>query len=428
MRSTTPERLTWSDRPLAELSTPAGPMVLTQSLTSGLARGLNDAPGVFWGVGDRGPNIKPADAARRYGLAGLASLAETEGAKVMPLPLFGPSIARFRLDGTAIELEEVIPLRTPSGKPLSRLPTPRLPATEWEPVFALDGTALGTDCDGADTEGIAVLPDGRFWIAEEYGPSLLLAQPDGVVVRRLVPEGAGQLFAESSIPTEERLPAIALARKLNRGFEALALSRDNRSLFLAFQSPLAHPDRRAHDAGDIVRIWELDASTGDFRAERAYPLDRPETFARDCAVGPVAMSDVKVSELAGLPDGSMLVLERVTLSTHIYRITVSEAPAVPACFVDPAHRPTLEQVGQGGAEAAGIPLLCKQLVLSTDEHEEVCGDLEGLVILEDGTLLLANDSDYGIEGAATQLWRVALGHKPALRFTAVSYGADLAEK
>lgn len=298
-------------------------------------------------------------------------------------------------------------MRTPAGKPLSGLPPPRLPGTEWEPVFAQDGTALATDFDGADTEGIAVLPDGRFWIAEEYGPSVLLVGPEGVVARRLVPEGAGKLFAESSISIEEKLPAIALARKLSRGFEALALSRDNRSLFLAFQSPLA-PERRAHDNGDILRLWALDASTGDFRAEWAYPLDRPETFTRDCAVGPVAMSDVKVSELAILADGSMLVLERVTLSSHVYRILPSHAPPVPPCFLQPAHRPTLEQVGQGGAAAAGIRLLRKQLVLSTDEHEEVCGDLEGMVPLADGTLLLANDSDYGIEAATTQFWRVSL--------------------
>src|SRR5512139_3348863 len=113
MPSLKPERLAWFDRRLAELSTPAGPMALTRSLTSGLARRAQDTAGVFWGVGDRGPNIKPADAARRYGLEGLAPLARIDGAKIMPLPDFGPSIARFRLAGADIELEEVIALRTP---------------------------------------------------------------------------------------------------------------------------------------------------------------------------------------------------------------------------------------------------------------------------------------------------------------------------
>jgi Esterase-like activity of phytase len=383
-------------------------MILTRSLTSGLTQRSTDPADVFWGVGDRGPNIKPADAVRRYGLAQLAPLATIDGAKIMPLPEAGPSIARFRLVNDTVELDEVIRLRAPDGTPLSGLAPPSLPGMEFEPVFTLDGAALSPAYDGVDTEGIAARADGRFWIADEYGPSLLLVGPDGVVAQRLVPEGASQMFSGSSIPTEERLPAIGLARKLNRGFEALSLSCDNETLFVALQSPLAHPDRHAHDNGDIVRIWALDPSTGEFRAEYVYPLDDPQAFVRDCEAGSVTKSDVKVSELVSLPDGSLLVLERVTLSTHIYRVRPESALAAPTCFLDPEHRPTLEQIGQAGAKAANIPLLSKQLVVSTDDHPEICGDLEGMIVLDDDSMLLANDSDYGIEGAVTQFWRISL--------------------
>lgn len=379
-------------------------MVLTRSLTSGLTQRAGDPAGVFWGVGDRGPNIKPADAVRRYGLAHLAPLAEVEGAKIMPLPGAGPAIARFRLAGDRVELDAIIPLRAPGGTTLSGLAPPTLADMETEPVFAIDGTPFAPDTGGVDTEGIAALADGRFWIAEEYGPSLLLVGADGVVLKRIVPQGAGHLFADSSIPVEEVLPAISLARKLNRGIEALALSRDGATLFAAFQSPLAHPDRAAHEVGDTVRIWALDPETAEFRAEYVYPLDDPQTFVRDCAAGPVAKSDVKVSELASLPDGSLLVLERVTLSTHIYRVRPGDTASTLAQFLDPNHRPTLEQLGQSG----NVPLLDKHLVLSSDDHHEICGDLEGMLVLEDGSLLLANDSDYGIEGAETQFWKFAL--------------------
>ncbi len=407
MELPTPQRLGWTDQLLAQLPMPAGTMVLTRSLTSGLTQRAGDPAGVFWGVGDRGPNIKPGDAVRRYGLAHLAPLAKVDGAKIMPLPDAGPAIARFRLVGDRVELEAILPLRAPDGTPLSGLAPPTLAGMETEPVFTIDGKAFAPAANGVDTEGIAALPDGRFWIAEEYGPSLLLVEADGVVLKRIVPQGAGHLFAGAAIPVEEVLPAISLARKLNRGIEALALSRDGTTLFAAFQSPLAHPDRAAHEGGDTVRIWALDPETAEFRAEYVYPLGDPQSFVRDCAAGLVAKSDVKVSELASLPDGSLLVLERVTLSTHIYRVRPGDTASTAALFLDPDHRPTLEQLGQTGR----APVMDKQLVLSSDDYAEVCGDMEGMLVLSDGSLLLANDSDYGIEGAETQFWKFALPEK-----------------
>lgn len=383
-------------------------MSLTRSLTSGLTMRLRDPAGVFWGIGDRGPNIKPSDAVALYGLTDLLALAHIDGAKIMPVPDEGPCLARFRLTGDAVELEMVVPLRAPDGTTLSGLPPLPGPGMEYEPVFALTGAPLTNNAPGADTEGIAALPDGRFCISEEYGPSLLIVTEQGIVERRIVPEGTASLFASSTVPIVEGLPSIAGARKLNRGFEALTLSADGGTLFAAFQSPLAHPDRAAHETGDIVRLWALEPGTGACLAEYAYPLDAPGTFTRDAAVAPVALSDIKVAELAALTDGSLLVLERVTLSTHIYRIRLHGGSALPNCFVDCDHRPTLEQLGQHGARAEGVPLLQKELVFSTDQHPEICGDLEGMLILGDGGLLLANDSDYGIGGSATQFWKVPL--------------------
>jgi Esterase-like activity of phytase len=281
-----------------------------------------------------------------------------------------------------------------------------LPEQESEPALALDGAALGTHPDGADTEGIAARPDGKLWIAEEYGPSLLLVGPDGLVEARHVPMGTAQHFTGSSIPIIESLPALALARKLNRGFEALALSADGTVLFVMFQSPLSHPDRAAHEQSDLVRLWALDAEAGMLLAEYAYPLGPPEGFQRDCAEGNVKRDDIKVSELTLLRDGSLLVLERVTQSTHIYRVQPDVRSVLPSLWGDSSRRPTLEQLGAAGAIAASARLLEKQLILSTDDHPEVGCDLEGMIVLAPDTLLLASDSDYGTEGAVTGFWRV----------------------
>lgn len=45
--------------------------------------------------------------------------------------------------------------------------------------------------------------------------------------------------------------------------------------------------------------------------------------------------------------------------------------------------------------------------MSNDDFGEVRGDPEGMIALDEGSLLQANDSDYGIEGAETQFWLVS---------------------
>ena len=151
-------RLDWTDLELGVIDLPARTLRLTRSLTSGLTRNPRDAEGVFWGVGDRGPNLKPATALGMYGLAAMTPHLEAKGAKMFPMPSVGPSLARFRLVGNRIELEVVVALRAPSGKALSGLPAPSAPEAETEPALALDGSLLYCRVDGADTEGIAALP------------------------------------------------------------------------------------------------------------------------------------------------------------------------------------------------------------------------------------------------------------------------------
>jgi hypothetical protein len=197
------------------------------------------------------------------------------------------------------------------------------------------------------------------------------------------------------------LPAIAGKRQLNRGFEAIALSPDESWLYLAFQSPLAHPDVKAHEAARHVRIWKLSAATGEVASQFLYLLDPPESFTRDCEKGAFGQSDVKVSEIVAEAEDRLIVLERGSETTKIYR-TQLEHP-VAAEHLDVDTRPTLEELSGRGDE---LPALGKTLLISTDEHPEVAADLEGMVILSPTELLLVSDNDFGVEGAETSFWNV----------------------
>lgn len=401
-------RLHWSDPQLAKIDLPKGTMTLTRSLASGLCQSPLDPPNVFWGVGDRGPNIKPAALLKKYGVEAARDLISIDGAKIMPLANSGPAIGRFKIVGDAVILEAVFDLTSPDGNPIGGLPMPHGPHEEFEPVYDLNAHLLAISPNGADSEGIAALPDGRFWIAEEYGPSLLCCDRTGQILTRWVPHGLGYCFAGAAYPVKEVLPALASARKLNRGFEAIAVSPDGKTIYVAFQSPLAHPDRAAHETSRHVRIWALDGVSGALKGEYIYPLDDPDTFLRDAGWGKVGRDDIKISEMVLTPDGDLLVLERISESTKIYRVTLTPDFIAPVALSNADTRPTLEQMTRKDVGRAQLRALAKTLVFTSDDYPQIPPDLEGMLLLGPSRLLLSNDSDFGIEGAETQFWLVDL--------------------
>jgi hypothetical protein len=357
--------LRWRDPPLRDIALPGGRLRLTLGIGSGLTRRAGDPPGRFWGLGDRGPNLKIPVAISRYGLSVLEPLRGVEGAKILPAPEIGPTLAELQVTGGRVELIRTLPLRTPAGEPLSSRTPPGAPGVAMEPTFDLAGRPLPHDPYGADTEAVAALADGSFWVGEEYGPSLLRVDPGGVVRRRWTPAGVDLPRAEP------RLPARAGRRRENRGFEGIALSPDERWLYAALQS--------APEGDDPGRtpIWKLDAETGEMALEAAYPFDPPESFTADAAAGHVGHRDLKICELVCLAEDRLLVLERISKSARIYRVELTR---------------------KGHAH--------KTLVFSTDAAGAIAPDIEGMALLSDRELILATDNDFGVEGARTRFYRL----------------------
>lgn len=398
--SWTVEPLAWADEPLGEIELPKRTMGFRSGFGSGLSRRPGDPLGIVWAVGDRGPNIKVKTAVKLYGLDRLRHLRGEQGAKIMPRPDLGPAIAELRVVDGRVELIRSFRIADAKGRPVSGLPIPGGPHTRCEPAFDLAGEPLPPDPSGLDTEGIVALAEGGFWVSDEFGPSLVRLDPEGRVLRRLVPQGVD--LEGAAFPVEAILPAIAARRQLNRGFEAIASSPDELWLFVAFQSALAHPDEAAHEQGRHVRLWRLDAATGKVAAQYLYPLDPPDSFRRD---GPLERSDLKVSELCFVAADSLLVLERGSKTTKIYKVDLDDALALPPEHLEIATRPTVEELG-----GRGLPALAKTLLFSSDDAPEIGADLEGMAILSPSELLLVSDNDFGVEGAETGFWRVRFDH------------------
>jgi hypothetical protein len=362
------ERLVWNDFALDSVDLGGVALKLTLGLGSGLSRRAGDAPGVVYALTDRGPNLFVSQAVDDYGQAHLAYLRGVAGAKIMPMPWAGPEIVALRVAGGGVDVVRRIPLVTRSG---ARLTGVALPGSETEPIFDIAGKAIAADRLGADSEALAVLPNGSFLVAEEYGPSILVVGADGVVSERWVAAGREAELSHPDLPARGVLPERCGRRRPNRGFEALCASPDGRWLYLGFQSALMGEPETG------VPVWKLDARTGALVDEWAYPFDTPASFTRDAARRKVGLGDLKICEFAWVGEDALIVLERIAHSTKVYRVELGQLPE-------------------------------KVLLFSSDNHPEVGSDMEGMAMLSPSEILLVSDNDFGVEGAGTEFWRISL--------------------
>jgi hypothetical protein len=393
-RGCTVAALAWDEVPVGGIDLPARRLEMVWGFGSGLTRRADDPPGRVWAIGDRGPNLKAGVAIEMYGLDAVARHAAVEGTKVMPRVDIGPALAELQVDSDRVTLRRVLPLLGVNGAPATGLPPPGSEHALKEPAVDLAGRIIAPDPGGVDSEGVVALPCGGFVIADEYGPSLIRLDAEARIVERLVPKGSAESFAGAGYPIRDTLPAIAAKRRLNRGFEGVAMGGDGR-LLVAFQSPLADPDEKASKHAEHVRLWSIDLDAGIVAGEYLYRFEQPETFRRDMNA---KRGDRKLSEITALADGSFLVLERVSRSTKFFRVTLDGAGET----VDDG-KPGLEK--RSGKEEA-LRSVEKTLFLDTDDHSEIAADLEGATILSPTELLLVNDNDFGCEGAVTRFWRV----------------------
>ncbi|MBC7893409.1 MAG: esterase-like activity of phytase family protein, partial [Sphingobacteriaceae bacterium] len=247
-------------------TTSAGVKVFSGGFGSALAQNPND-PAVFYLLTDRGPSVETA--------SGISS--------IFPVPAYTPQIGKFRLDGDSLQPAETILLKNSNGTPFSGLPTPAASGVVAELARNAQGQTLPGDPNGLDPEGLVAMPDGTFWIAESYGPSLLHVDASGKTLERIGPHSTGRA-----------LPKVLARRRPGRGLSGLTITPDGKTLVSVMQSPLYNP-AATRDASRSVRLLTFDLSTGATR-QFVYLLDNP-TYAG-------------VSDLAALSNDTFLVLER----------------------------------------------------------------------------------------------------------------------
>ena len=365
---------------------------------SDLWHGEDDGCGIYWMITDRGPN--GADP------------------RTFPVPEFTPFILKVRTHKGKIEILDAIPITGPGSAAngvtgVANLVNTTTPPAANEPIYEVDGvTPLATNSNGLDTEGLVRTEHGDFWIVEEYGPSILKVNRHGRVVTRFLPVGfTAFLSPQPSYATDDSgdsIPAIfGLKRKLNRGFEGIALSPDERTLYVALQSPLLNPDTATGNAARNTRILAFDIKKEKVVAEYVYRFQFTGPGANDdefdvpsipAGLGLARPRDMKVSGLAMVDKYRMLVLERTDFKAKIYSVDLRDATNIlDTKWDDVTTSPTLETLNADGAlESNGIHPLPKEFVIELDSTMGYPQKIEGLTILDGKTIAIANDNDFGV--------------------------------
>ena len=349
--------------------------VLLGSIGSDLWRGPKDPRDEFWMLTDRGPNgqIKVDGANRR----------------TFWVPDFNPMILRVKTDGETVKILQTLPIVGASGKPVTGLPN--LKGIDETPYDYSARDVLTFNPNGLDTEGLVRTAAGEFWIAEEYSPSLLHVDRTGKVLKRYVPEGVK--LNGTDYPVAEVLPAIYSKRKVNRGFEGLALSSDEKTLYLTLQSPLLNPDKKTGDASRNSRLIAFDIPSEKVTAEYVYRFDVAKEFDPNPKTTP---EEMKLSAVVFLNPTTLLILERTDLVAKLYSVDLSQATNIlNTKWNDLKTAPSLEALGDPAA--ADVSVLRKSLVLDLSSLNGMPEKIEGVAVLDRNTIAVSNDNDFDSE-------------------------------
>lgn len=151
-----------------------------------------------------------------------------------------------------------------------------------------------------DFEGVAfVPPTDRVYISAEAGPGFLSVAPDGGQAQDIDP------------------PAMFYRMRINKGLESLTYSQ--RTFWSANEESLEGDGPRSNEKhGTFVRLQKFDA---DFHPVAQYAYRTEPNAEGKHATG--------VSDLLALPDGRLLVLERIVtplgLAVGLFEVDASDA-------------------------------------------------------------------------------------------------------
>jgi len=360
----------------------------------------------YYLITDRGPNVDAPNA---------------NGGKetvLFPFPDYAPKIFRVGAEGDSLRLIETMTLKRPGGSSASGLPNPVGLGNTGEVAWIdTNKTVAAPDEWGIDSEGIVIGKNNGLWICEEYGVTVWrLNRTTGEVINRYTPYGNSS--------NNIGIDAIFAKRRPNRGFEGIAVT-PNGKVYAIVQSPIYNPDQTTGTATRLHRILEIDPLTNTTRMF-AYEHEPSTTNIRS--------RDWKIGDWVAINNTEFLVLEHAERNgdnaKKIFKISLANATPITK---EDFNGKAFEQLHDAATCIAnGIMPVAKTLFMDllVNGWEIPHDKPEGLTILNDTTLAVMNDNDFGVAspkadgkivstGKTSVLYKYTLPRRMALNFTPV---------
>ena len=353
---------------------------------SGLAFQGKAADGslTFLSITDRGPNGDGPKVQRGD---------KTFDSKIFSTPDFSPAIATITVKNDQARVTALRPIRSGDGTAITGLPIAQGVGSSGE--IALDDNLrpLRYDANGMDTESIVIDGKNTLWISDEYGPFIAkLDAKTGKILKK---------YAPGTQPTD--LPIILSKRRPNRGMEGLALDRSSGLIHGFLQSPLsggkvdlAGKSESVHNYAPFVRWLTFNPKTESSKLY-AYPLN-----AADYKGGKTG--NAKLGDLVALGQNRFITIEQGSgadgkVFNWLMLVEIPQnASDITTAGVE-LEKSSILQKPVDGADYSRIVPLKKTLLLNLNQLDWSAEKAEGLALVDNQTLALVNDNDFGLRTA-----------------------------
>ncbi|MEQ9115236.1 MAG: esterase-like activity of phytase family protein [Rickettsiales bacterium] len=312
---------------------------------------------LFYAVSDRGPNAP----VREDGLNKVIFFS----------PDYFPVIATVKVTKNKAEIINHFSVIKLNGKSYTGMPTNGIVGPSYYRIPVDENVKdIHQYVKGMDSESIALDKEGNIWIGEEYEPAIIKLDKKTKRATKVYRPGEG-------------LPDYIRHIQVNRGFEAIAFA-PNGMLYAVLEGTLNF-NNKAHES-KFIRFFEINPKTDEIRVF-AYKFD--DNIYK-------SPKYVKIGDLVAINNDEFLLVEQGKTKEGSVRNVIQRVNIKNATNIS-------NYISKGGGhlehkeDLSHIEFIKKTPFLDVNKYGWDENKLEGLSIVDNQTIAISNDNDFGID-------------------------------